>query len=145
LLRQTSKSQKAGQAAFFSIARFGPGMIIVLSILIVLLVLLVYIKLYYLAFLPAIIAVLLLTAKYFELIEAPNPTDQRLTGKTCLVVKRVTRNERGIVKVYSDSGKLESELWSAELAADKDEIKEDQIARIAGMRSIILLIEPIEK
>lgn len=117
-------------------------MISVLSILIVLFIFLVfYIKLYYLAILPALVAALLFSVKYFELIQSGKPAEKKLIGQKCLVLKKVAGNERGIVRVYRDDGKLDPELWSAELATNGAEIQENQLARIVGMRSIILLIE----
>ena len=116
-------------------------MISVLSILIVLFISLVYIKLYYLAILPALVAALLFSVKYFELIQSGKPAEKKVIGQKCLVLKKVAGNERGIVRVYRDDGKLDPELWSAELAANGAEIQENQFARIVGMRSIILLIE----
>ena len=117
-------------------------MISVLSILIVLFIFLaLFIKLYYLAILPALVAAVLFSVKYFELIQSGKPDEKKLIGQKCLVLKKVAGNERGIVRVYRDDGKLDPELWSAELAKNGAEIQENQFARIVGMRSIILLIE----
>ncbi len=123
-------------------ARFGPGIVSVLSILVVVSVVLVfYFKLYYLAILPATVALVLFGVKYFELIQSGKPTERKLIGQKCLVLRKVSRNERGIVRVYRDDGKLDSELWSAELASNGEEIQENHAARVVGIRSIILLIE----
>jgi hypothetical protein len=62
-----------------------------------------------------------------------------LIGQSCLVVKKIMPGERGVVKVYREDGRLDPELWSAE---SKLAIDENQTARIVGMRSIILLLEP---
>jgi membrane protein implicated in regulation of membrane protease activity len=139
-----SDNQKIRQAAFFSKARFGPGMISVLSILIALILALVFfVKLYYLAILPATAAIVLFAVKYFEMIQSGRPTERKLIGQTCLVLKKVAKNERGIVRVHREDGRLDPELWSAELVRrDGSEIDEKQTARIVGMRSIIVLIEP---
>ena len=136
--------QKLDQAPFFSRGRFGPGMISILSILVALVIILIfYLKLYYLAFLPAIVAIFLFGVKYFELIQSPKPTEKKLIGQTCLVIKKVTRNERGIVRIHKEGGDLDPELWSAELATiDNTEIQENQTAKVVGIRSVILLIEP---
>lgn len=58
---------------FFSRARFGPGMIIVLSVLLVLLIALTYFKICYLAALVATVAIALFAVKYFERIQSSNP------------------------------------------------------------------------
>jgi membrane protein implicated in regulation of membrane protease activity len=134
------------EAPFFSRARFGPGMISIFAILVaILLVLLFYLKLYYFAIVPALVVVLLFTVKYFETIKLHSAEERKLVGQKCLVIKKVARNARGLVRVYRDNGELDSELWSAELS-DKEEdasteIGENIVAKVVGMKSIVLLIE----
>ena len=63
------------------------------------------------------------------------------------MIKKVTKSERGIVQVYKVDDRLDNELWSAELSdsSDVSEIKQGQIGRIVGMKSIILLVEPLAR
>jgi hypothetical protein len=53
----------------------------------------------------------------------------------------VTRAQTGVVKVYGRAGRFDPELWSAE---SEHEISEGKEAEIQAMRSIVLLIKPIE-
>ncbi len=94
------------------------------------------------------VAVVWFAVKYFENIQlADEAQERRLIGQTCLVIKKVTKSERGIVQVYKVDDRLDNELWSAELSdsSDVSEIKQGQFGRIVGMKSIILLVEPLAR
>ena len=56
-------------------------------------------------------------------------------------MKRVRKGSQGIVKISRSDGTLDLELWSAE---SECEIEEGKKARVAGIRSIVLLIEPLK-
>ncbi|MHB8700484.1 MAG: hypothetical protein ACYC7D_05640 [Nitrososphaerales archaeon] len=122
-----------------SLSRFGPGTILILSALAILAVLLFSIRIDYLGYFVVLAAVLILGIKSVEILQLGKPEPRIFIGQKCLVVKKVTRNERGIIKVYRD-GHLDPELWSAE-SVNGCEIDEGSVARIAVMRSIIVLIE----
>jgi membrane protein implicated in regulation of membrane protease activity len=139
----TKNGKITEEAPFFSRARFGPGMITILIILVFLVAVTILSKLYYLAILAATVAIGLFTVKYFEQIQSGKAEERKLIGQTCLVLKKVTASERGVVKVYTESGRLDPELWSAELASKDAIIEEGKLARIVGTRGIILLIEPL--
>lgn len=85
------------------------------------------------------LAITILSVKFFEKIEYEKPKERKLIGQRCLVVKKIMPGERGVVKVYREDGRLDPELWSAE---SKLAIGENQTARVVGTRSIILLLEP---
>lgn len=66
--------------------------------------------------------------------------ERKIVGQKCLVIKRISKGERGIVRIYKESGDLDPELWSAE-GEKGTEIEENRIAKIVGIRSIIVPIE----
>ncbi len=154
LLNILSSPAAAGngeRAPFFSRARFGPGMIGVLSIMIILaLTMAFYFRLYYLAIIPALAACGLFFVKYFETIQSGTIEPRKLIGHTCLIVKQISRGQRGVVKVYKSDNALDPELWSAELAESTKgtvvKIEPSQTATVVGMRGgIILLVEPVSQ
>ena len=130
-----------GKVSFLSLARFGPGSIAILSALIMLSILLIMTKFDYFAIMVGIATVSIFAVKSVEMLQLGTPEEKKLLGRKCLVVKQVKRNERGVVKVFRDDGSLDPELWSAE-SMSHEEISENQICRIVGLRSIIALIEP---
>ena len=141
-----SKDQKSSPSSFFTIARFGPGMIIILLILISSSVIVFsFTGSILIAILPAVSAAGLVAIKSFEVIQPGRPVERTLVGQRCLVVKAVGRSQKGIVRIFDTDGELNPELWSAELARAEGvkEIGENQVARVVGTRSVILLVEPI--
>ncbi len=73
-----------------------------------------------------------------EMIQLDSAKERRLIGRECLVMKSISKGERGIVMVYDqEDGKFGSELWSAESSST---MEEGTIALVVGMRSIILRI-----
>lgn len=73
-----------------------------------------------------------------EMIQLDPVKQRQLVGMDCLVTMKITKTERGIVKVYDPyDRKFSSELWSAESASS---LEEGTVARVVGMRSIILLV-----
>jgi membrane protein implicated in regulation of membrane protease activity len=96
----------------------------------------------YLGILVALVAIAIFSVKSFERIEFGKAEEKKLIGQRCFVVRKISPDRRGIVRVYRDDGKLDPELWSAESVTSRTEIDENQTAIIVGMRSIILLVEP---
>ena len=89
-----------------------------------------------------LLAITIFCVKSFEAMEFGEAKEKKLIGQRCEVVKKSMPNERGIVKMYRDDGKLNSELCSAESATTGAKTGENQTAIAVGMRSVILLIEP---
>ena len=79
--------------------------------------------------------------KSMEIIRLSRPEKRQLVGRRCYVVKRVERGRAGIVRVYDQNGRLEPELWSAE---SRQTIVEGQKAEVTQVRSIVLLVKPVE-
>lgn len=131
---------KQRNVAFFSLARFGPGSIATLSLLALLAAGLYLIGLKYFAILAAAACIFIFAIKSFEIIQLSRPKERELAGKICLVIKRVSADQRGIVKVYRDGTNLDPETWSAELARG-GMIEEGKTAKIVGIRSIVLQVE----
>lgn len=132
-----------------SFARFGVGSIFLLSILAGLSILLFLLKLDYFAIVMALTAVVIFAVKSLERIQVARPEERKLVGQTCLVIKQVTKAEKGIVKIFKDDGSLDYELWSAELHPTQIILKhigipENEIARVVGIRGITLVIEPLK-
>ena len=126
--------------AFFSLARFGPGSIATLSLLALLAAVLFLFGLKYFAILAAAGGILIFAIKSVEILQLSKPEERQLVGKRCLVIRRVSASQRGVVKVYRDATNLDPETWSAELARGVV-IEEGKTAKIVGMRSIVLQVE----
>ncbi len=141
-LSSTRQNEKQ-KVPFLSFSRFGAGTIAIHSFFIVLSLLLFDVRFYDIAIFFVLLAIAIFCVKSFEAMEFAEAKEKKLIDQRCFVVKKLTPNERGIVRVYRDDGKLDPELWSAESVIPRAEIGENQTAIIAGMRSIILLIEPL--
>ena len=83
-------------------------------------------------------AVALFAIKSAEMIHLEKAEQRQLIGAECLVTKRISKTDRGIVRVYDSSlGKFTPELWSAE---SDSVIEEGTVARVLDVRSIILRV-----
>jgi hypothetical protein len=127
-------------ASFFSVARFGPGAIIIFALLLLFAALLYFIGYRYLAIGPIAVALIIFLVLSVQIIDEAK-LERKIVGQKCLVIKKISKGDRGIVKVYKEDGDLDHELWSAE-GLNGAEIQANSVARIAGIRSIILLVEP---
>jgi membrane protein implicated in regulation of membrane protease activity len=73
-----------------------------------------------------------------EMIQLDSVKERKLVGVDCLVTKKISKGERGLVRIYDQEvGRFSSEVWSAESSAP---LEEGAIARVVGMRSIILRV-----
>jgi hypothetical protein len=133
-----SKELERKNAAFLSVARFGPGAVIILVLLVLLGVFLFLIGGNYLAILPIAVAFVVFGVISVQIIDEKK-FERKIVGQKCLVVERISRGKRGLVKIYRDDGMLDPELWSAE-GAQGGEIEANATARVIGIRSIILLV-----
>ena len=128
-------------APFFSVARFGPGSIIVFVLLIFLTAFLYVSGHEYIAILPAVAGVAIFVVKATEMLEEQKPKARTTIGQSCLVIKEISKRERGIVRIYRENGDLDPELWSAE-GENGVEIMQNQRALVVERRSIILIVRP---
>jgi membrane protein implicated in regulation of membrane protease activity len=128
-------------ASLFSTVRFGPGAITIL--LLIALTTIVFYKsgLQYFTIVSGAAGATIFGVKSMEIIRLPHPEKRQLIGRRCYVVKRVDGGSMGIVRVYSQDGRLEPELWSAE---SSQTISEGQTAEVMEIRSIVLLIKPVD-
>ena len=94
----------------------------------------------YIAILPIIAAVLILVVKSFEVIKIERIEHVQMVGKMCHVVKNVSKSEAGVVRLYSDGGKLGFETWSAR-TEQTSVIREGTTARVTAMQGIYLIVE----
>jgi membrane protein implicated in regulation of membrane protease activity len=123
---------------FLSRVRFGPGIIAVI-VSIGFVAFLFYLTGHtYFAIMAAGAGLLLVGVKGMERIQLIRPEKRELVGRRCLVVKRIQKGYAGVVRVYTDYGKLDSELWSAE---SDQEIREGEKGAVIGIRGIILLVK----
>lgn len=133
--------EQPNYASLFSTVRFGPGSITIL-VLIALMTIVFYISgLQYLAIISGATGAAMFGVKSMEIIRLSHPEKRQLVGRRCYVVKRVERERMGIVRLYGQNGRLEPELWSAE---SRQTITEGQTAEVTEIRSIVLLIKPVD-
>ena len=123
-------------------ARFGPGSIVIFSLLAAGGILFLVLGEKYLSLMFFGTFALIFGIKSFEVLQLVEPEERNFTGRKCYVVQGLAKGKRGIVKVYAENGSLGSELWSAE---SYQNITEGSVAKISGVRSIILLIDPLAK
>lgn len=124
--------------SFFTLSRFGPGAIFLIGILAIATFVLFEYRLMIAAASTGIAAVALFAIKSAEMIHLEKAEQRQLIGAECLVTKRISKTERGIVRIYDSSlGKFTPELWSAE---SDSVIEEGTVARVLDVRSIILRV-----
>lgn len=125
-------------SSFFTIARFGPDSIVILGGLGVAAVLLYLYDLGLLSIAVALAFTVVFAAESSEVIQLGRASQNKIVGGKCLVTKRISKGERGIIRIMKEDGEFFSELWSAE----SDSIIEDgEVATITGINSIILQVE----
>jgi membrane protein implicated in regulation of membrane protease activity len=140
--KQVKKEERKYDSRFSNYVRFGP-IVYVRVIALGVVALLLYAFGYALfAVIPIVLAVLGVLARSLYVYQRRQPDDKVLVGGRCLVIKGISKEERGIVKVYKKDGLLDNELWSAE-TKNGENLVEGKDAKIVGLRSIILLVEPI--
>lgn len=136
--------EKSGQSApFLSLARFSPGTLLLLSILTGLSAILIQEKILYLAIAILPVFIVVLIVKTTEQIQIGEPVERKLVGRRCLVIMKVTKGQRGVVKLFRDDGSMDHELWSAEIepvpVSEDTAIYENEVAIVVGIRGITLL------
>jgi hypothetical protein len=127
---------------FFTIARFGPDTITIFSVLSALTLVLYYWGLGYLSIPVILTLAILFCIESTETISLSRAEYREIVGAKCLVVRGAVRDNRGIVQLYNSDGTLDPELWSAESAHS---LEDGAVAKVTGMRSVILEIAPKER
>jgi membrane protein implicated in regulation of membrane protease activity len=140
MYREDSKARS--EAPLLSLARFGPGSLVFLSLIAIIAILFYLFSLKTFALPLGGVGVLFFGVKSMERIEVSRIEERKLVGEMCRVVKPVRRGQPGIVRMVKPDGTLESELWSAESIND---IGVGEQARVVGRRSIVLLIDPLRQ
>ncbi|MDG6924217.1 MAG: hypothetical protein JRN67_13120 [Nitrososphaerota archaeon] len=125
---------------YFSTSRFGPGTIGLLIVLSIATIVLYRIGTYFYAGMLLVSVVLIFGVKSIEVLRAGRPEQRSFVGKKCKVVVEVNKEKRGVVKLIRNDGSIDPELWSAEANTS---IGIGEEARVVGINSIILLVEPI--
>ncbi|MCL5067168.1 MAG: hypothetical protein M1368_02290 [Thaumarchaeota archaeon] len=132
--------EDSGRIPYFSTSRFGPGTIGLLLILSIATIVLYRIGTYLYAGMLLVSVVLIFGVKSIEVLRAGRPEQRSFVGKKCKVVLEVSKEKRGVVKLIRDDGSVDPELWSAE---SDTVIGSGEEAKVVGIKSIILLVEPI--
>jgi membrane protein implicated in regulation of membrane protease activity len=126
---------------FFSIARFGPDTLFLLGALSVVTLFLFQLRFTYSAIVTFGAMGVIFAIESVEMIHLEPTREKRIVGAECLVIDKITRSERGIVRIYDlDDREFGSELWSAESDCV---LEEGTIARVTGISSIILRVDRI--
>jgi membrane protein implicated in regulation of membrane protease activity len=132
---------KQENARFLSTARFGPGSIMIFFLLGILATVLYLLGMKYLALIVCIVFTLIFTVKSVEVLNLSRPVQRHIVGRKCLVQSRVALGVKGVVRILDDNGRPEPELWSAE---SNEDIFPGSTAQIVAMRSIVLIVKPVE-
>ncbi|MDG6998350.1 MAG: NfeD family protein [Nitrososphaerota archaeon] len=127
-------------ASLFSWTRFGPGSLAIFGLLGIMAVLLFKFGFRYIVILPIMAAVVIFVVKLVEVIKIENIERVQIVGKKCYVVKHISKSEAGVVRLYTDWGKLGYETWSAR-TEQSSTIKEGTNAIVTAMRGIHLIVE----
>ncbi len=135
-----TESDQPSNVPFFSTARFGPGSIAILLLLATVCIVLFELGLTYLSLISLGGFSIILGVKSFEILHSSRPKEKEFVGRTCYVMTGLPIGGKGVVRIFNSDGSLEPELWSAE---SSHEIPEGSVVEITGMRSIVLLVEPI--
>ena len=125
-------------STFFTIARFGPDTLFVFASLSVLSVTLYLGGLWYLSLTTLIGLGVIFCVESFETISLSRAEYRQIVGAKCLVLQPASPESRGIVRLFTSDGNLESELWSTEFSTSP--VQEGSVAVVTGIKSVILEI-----
>ena len=136
------EAETSRSAPLFSSARFDEDSIFIYPLLAVLAVALYLAGLGYFALVPVVAVVAIFSVEALERVYIDGAALQReIVGEKCVVVKLVSREERGVVRLVGEDGAPEWELWSAESHIP---LKEGSVARVRGRDGLFLLVEPVQ-
>jgi membrane protein implicated in regulation of membrane protease activity len=142
--RVPSKEEEMwNDSKFFTIARFEPDSWTIYALFVVMVIALYALGFRYLAILPAATLAIILVTESLENIQLEKPSQKRLIGARCRVVRPISKAERGVVEIIDSSGNKEWELWSAESADSPLEV--GSMAKVTQVSGLIINVEPLEK
>lgn len=126
--------------SFFNIARFDPDSLFIYGLLAVIAITLYALGFAYFAIVPATTICCIFLVEAFEVIHLDHPVEKQIVGAKCLVLRRISKIERGVVGLTSESGQPSWELWSAESAYS---LEEGNTVLVSGIKGITLQVEPL--
>ncbi len=136
------REAKNSASTFFTIARFEPDSMVIYTALVAMVVILCATGFEYVALMPVVTLGTILTVESLETIRLEHPPTKQLLGRTCRVLKQISRAEKGVVKIFDPRGLDSWELWSAESSSS---LQEGSTALITGIRAgMILEVQPID-
>jgi hypothetical protein len=137
--KETESSSSYSSAPIFSSARFDEDSAIIYPILIIATAGLYFSGFRYFALIPALVLVSIFAIEASERVTLVSSKKVLIPGRKCVIVKRVSRGENGVVKVIDDVGTPQWELWSAQTA--NYDFEEGSIARVKRIDGLFLQIE----
>jgi membrane protein implicated in regulation of membrane protease activity len=126
--------------SFFNIARFDPDSWFSYGLLAVIAIALYALGFAYFAIVPATAICCIFLVEAFEVIHLDHPVEKQIVGAKCLVLRRISKIERGVVGFTSENGHPSWELWSAESAYS---LEEGNTVLVSGIKGITLQVEPL--
>ncbi len=139
-MQKESESFQHSSAPIFSSARFDEDSIIVYPLLSIVTAGLYFSGYKYFALIPALILVMIFTIEVSERVILVPLKKVRVLGNKCVVMKRVSYGEKGVVKIIDNTGLPQWELWSAQSSYD---FEEGSIAKVKEVDGLFLQIEPL--
>ena len=125
---------------FFTLSRFEPDTWLIYGLLIFMTVVLYEIGFSFLAIMPLTVIAIIFIVEAMEVLHLDYPRKKQPVGARCKVIRQISRAERGVVRILYADGMTDWELWSAE---SNCLLEEGSDARVTGIRSIILQVEPL--
>jgi membrane protein implicated in regulation of membrane protease activity len=139
-MQKESELLQHSNAPVFSSARFDEDSIIVYPLLIITTAGLYFGGFPYFALIPALVLVMIFVVEVSERVILVPLKKAQILGNKCMVMKRVSYGEKGVVKIIDNTGISQWELWSAESNYD---FEEGSIARVKNVDGLFLQIEPL--
>lgn len=139
-LREKRSIETDQKLPIFSYRRFGPGGLLRIFLLALLSFFLYAFGYAIFAIIPIILAVLTVLTSSLVIFQPRKPDQRVIVGGKCIVIRNISKAQRGVVKVYKEDGNFHHELWSAE-SANGAMIEEGRDAKVVGIRGIILQVE----
>lgn len=139
-MQKESESFQHSNAPILSSARFDEDSIIVYPLLSIVTAGLYFSGFEYFALIPASVLVMIFVVEASERVILVPLKKAQVLGNRCMVMKRVSYGENGVVKIIDNSGVSQWELWSAHSNYD---FEEGSIARVKKVDGLFLQIEPL--
>lgn len=137
---QGEERELSRTAPLFSSARFDEDSIFIYPLLAIFAVVLYLTGPRYFALVPIVAIVAIFLIEALERVRLDPLSPPGIVGERCVVVRRVSREERGVVRLVGRGGVPKWELWSAESSLP---LKEGSVARIKGKEGLFLVVEPV--